>query len=104
MRSSSLTFDPFDPGDDGIYAADALELRIIRINPRDGQRAVVASDSRLFDFPSSLAFVPPLVRGTRAPLLALSNQQERTPLLNDAITQDITVLPYVVAEVVLKRP
>lgn len=99
-----MTFDPFDPENDGIYAADALQLRIIRIDPEDGRRNVIASDPRLLDFPSSLAFVPPVLPGARAPLLALSNQQERTPLLNDAITKDVTVLPYLVTEVLLARP
>jgi hypothetical protein len=98
-----LTFDRFDSADDGIYAADALQLRVIRIDPRDGQRTVIASDPRLLDFPSSLAFVPPVHPGARAPLLVLSNQQERTPLLNDAITQDVTVLPYLVTELLLSR-
>jgi hypothetical protein len=58
-----MTFDPFDPEDDGIYAADALQFRIIRIDPKGGRRTVVASDPRLLDFPSSLAFVPPLAPG-----------------------------------------
>jgi hypothetical protein len=95
-----MTFNPFDPEDPNLYAADALELRIIRIDPRSGRRAVVADGPRLFDFPSSLAFVPPRVPGGPAPLLVLSNEQERTPLLNDAITADESVLPYLLTEVV----
>jgi hypothetical protein len=99
-----MTFDPFDAEDDGIYAADALQLRVIRIDPHSGRRTVVAADPRLLDFPSSLAFVPPTSPHGRAPLLVLSNQQERTPLLNDAITSDVTVLPYLVTEVLATTP
>jgi hypothetical protein len=33
--------------------------------------------------------------------MVISNQQHRTPLLNDAITEDVTELPYTATEVLL---
>jgi hypothetical protein len=53
----------------------------------------------LLDFPSSLGFLPP-VRG-RSPLLVVSNQQERTPLTNDAVTGTSFRLPFIVSSIVL---
>jgi hypothetical protein len=93
-----LAFNPFDPDDAFLYAADALQLRIIRVNVLTGARQVVADDRRQFDFPSSTAFLPPLVDHL-APLLVVSNQQERTTLTNDAIAADAFVPPFIVAKV-----
>lgn len=96
-----MTLNPFDPADGFIYAADALQLRLIKIDPTTGERTVVANNPTLFNFPASLGFVP---RGDGpGDLLVVSNQQQLTPLLNDAITQDMTQLPYLVTEVLLKR-
>jgi hypothetical protein len=96
-----MQFNPFEPTDRYLYAADALQLRLIRIDPRTGARQVVADDPRLFNFPSALAFVPPRA-GEPAALLVLSNQQHRNPLTNDAIEEDSTVRPYIVTKVLLK--
>lgn len=93
-------FNPFDRSDPHLYAADALELRLIRIDTRNGKREVVGDDPRLFNFPSSLAFAQPKP-GEKASLFVLSNQQHRTPLLNEAITEDVTEPPYVVTQVVI---
>ena len=92
-----LTFNPFSPHDRWLYAADSLQLRIIRIDVGTGQRQVVANDPTLFNFPSSTAFLPPIL-GV-APLLVVSNQQHRTVLTNAAITEDILQPPFIVAKV-----
>lgn len=90
-----LTFNPYDTSDPFLYAADSLQLRIIRIDPATGEREVLDDDERLFNFPSSLAFVPSIPGF--ASLLVVSNQQHRTPLTNHAITEDATLSPYIVA-------
>jgi hypothetical protein len=95
-----LTFNRYVPSDNYLYAADSLQLRIIRINIKNGKREVVADNPDLFNFPSSMNFLPP-VAGI-SPLLVVSNQQHRTTLTNDAITQDILQPPFRVAEVLLK--
>jgi hypothetical protein len=89
-----LTNNPYEPNEPYLYAADALQLRVIRIDTRNGRREVVGDNQHLFNFPSSLGFAPPLIPGGPAPLLTLSNQQHLTPILNDAITEDITQPPY----------
>jgi hypothetical protein len=94
-----LTFNRYVPRDNYLYAADSLQLRIIRINVEDGKRQLIGDNPDLFDFPSSMNFLPP-VAGI-SPLLVVSNQQERMTLTNDAITKDILQLPFRVAEVVL---
>ena len=77
-----------------------MQLEIERIDSRNGQRQVIAQDSRLFDFPSSLAFLPPIAANDGLTnLVVVSNQQERTPITNDAVTQDSFVTPFEVAKV-----
>jgi hypothetical protein len=98
-----FTFNPFDPSDRYLYAADPLELRVIRIDLTTGARQVVAGGSgpgipKLFDFPSSLGFLPPIADGVST-LVVASNQQERTPLTNDAVRQTTFDLPFTVAKV-----
>jgi len=95
-----MQFNPFDPSDGYLYAADALQLRLIRIDPCTGRRQVVADDPTLFNFPASLAFLPKADSQATA-LLVLSNQQHRNPLTNDAIDADVTVPPYIVTKVLL---
>jgi len=101
----NATFNQFNPEDPYLYAADALQLRIIRIDTRNGRREVVANDPRLFNFPASLAFLPP-----RAPklgvaeLAVVSNQQHRTPLTNDAISEDTTERPFIASKTFIFDP
>ncbi len=97
-------FNPFDRNDPFLYAAQGMQLDITRVDTRNGQRQVVAQDARLFDFPSSLAFVPP-IPGLDGPttLAVVSNQQERTPITNDAVTEDTFNLPFIVTKVVVTR-
>jgi hypothetical protein len=97
-----VQFDPYDRSDPYLYAANALALQIIRIDVRSGRREVVASGPNLFDFPSSLAFLPPLFAGDRS-LLVASNQQERTPLTNDAVTTTTFHIPFIVSKIRLSR-
>jgi hypothetical protein len=93
------SFNPFNPSDRYLYAADPLKLRVIRIDLSKGARQVVAAGPRLFDFPSSLAFLPTADPGSE--LVIVSNQQERTPLTNDAVTETTFKPPFVVAKVLI---
>jgi hypothetical protein len=95
-------FDRYDRSDPYLYAANALALQVIRIDVRSGRREVIASGAGLFDFPSSLAFLPPLFAGDRS-LLVASNQQERTPLTNAAVSTTTFQLPFIVSKIRLTR-
>ncbi len=95
------TFDPYSPLDHYLYVADALQLRLIRIDVRTGERQIVADDQRLFNFPSSLGFLPPFSGFAPRELVVVSNQQQRTPITNDAITADIFELPFIASKVIL---
>lgn len=93
-----FTFNPFNPADPYLYAADPLQLQVIRIDLSNGARQVVAGGPKLFDFPSSLGFLPTV--GPVSELVVVSNQQERTPLTNDAVPPGTTFnLPFIVAKI-----
>ncbi len=94
-----FSFNPFNPSDPYLYAADPLQLQVIRINLSSGARQVVANDPKLFDFPSSLGFLPTI--GPVSELTVVSNQQERSPLTNDAVTQTTFNLPFIVAKILV---
>ena len=97
-------FNAFDPDDAHLYAAHGMQLEITRIDTATGVRQVVAHDPRLFDFPSSLAFLPPIAGGFEhgiSSMLVVSNQQERTPITNDAAPGNSFVLPFIVTKVSL---
>jgi hypothetical protein len=99
----ALVSNPYDSDDRYLYAADALQLRVIRIDPKNGKREVVGDDPYLFNFPSSLAFAPPDCNSKKgAPLLTLSNQQHRLVILNDAIQEDVFEPPYLATITYLK--
>jgi hypothetical protein len=89
-----LTSNPYDKNDKYLYAADALQLRVIRIDSKNGKREVVGDDEHLFNFPSSLGFAPPNCHDHGATLLTLSNQQHRTVITNDAIHEDVFNGPF----------
>jgi hypothetical protein len=94
-----FSFNPFNPLDRYLYAADPLKLRVIRIDLSTGARQVVAAGSKLFDFPSSLGFLPTI--GPASELVVVSNQQERTPLTNDAVSETTFHLPFIVAKILI---
>lgn len=103
-----MQFNPYDPSDKYLYAADALQLQFIRIDPHNGKRQILGEDPHLFNFPSSLAFLPPGGHGCGRrggpSLLVFSNQQHRDPLLNSALDGvDYTQPPYVVTQVDVSR-
>jgi len=99
----SMLFDPEDPHDNFLYAADAMRLRLIRINTRTGERQVLADDHELFNFPSSLSFMPALTRNEIFPqLVVVSNQQQLTPITNDLAPGDNFEFPFIATRVVLK--
>jgi hypothetical protein len=97
-----MQFNKFDPSDIHLYAADALQLRIIRIDPRNGRREIIANDPVLFNFPAALEFLPPIL-GELSPMVVLSNQQHRTPILNSAIPEDMLQPPFIIAKVFITR-
>lgn len=94
-----FSFNPFNPSDSYLYAADPLQLQVIRIDLSNGARQVIASGPKLFDFPSSLGFLPTI--GLVSELVVVSNQQERSPLTNDAVTQTTFNLPFIVAKILV---
>jgi hypothetical protein len=94
-----FSFNPFNPIDRYLYAADPLQLSVIRIDLTNGARQVVASGATLFDFPSSLGFLPTI--GPISQLVVVSNQQERSPLTNDAVSETTFHLPFIVANVLV---
>jgi hypothetical protein len=94
-----FSFNLFNSRDPYLYAADPLKLRVIRIDLSNGMRQVVASGAKLFDFPSSLAFLPTI--GPVSELVVVSNQQERTPITNDAVSETTFNLPFIVAKILL---
>jgi len=94
-----FSFNPNNPLDRYLYAADPLQLQVIRIDLTNGARQVVANDPKLFDFPSSLGFAPTI--GVVSELVVVSNQQERSPLTNDAVSQTTFNLPFIVAKVLV---
>ena len=98
-----MQFNPYDPSDKYLYATDALQLRVIRIDPQDGEREILADDPDLFSFPSGLAFLPPKHNHDRkTKFLVMSNQQHRDPILNSALNGvDYTEIPYTIAKVVV---
>jgi hypothetical protein len=109
-----MQFNPYDSSDKYLYAADALQLQFIRIDPNNGKRQILGDDPHLFNFPSSLAFLPPSAPGCGhghghghddgPELLVFSNQQHRDPLLNSALNgEDYTQPPYVVTQVKVGR-
>jgi hypothetical protein len=99
------TFDQFNPDDPYLYAADAMQLRLIRIDTRNGKREVVADNPTLFNFPASVAFLPPLLPGLGVSEVAVvSNQQQRTPLTNDAVTTDTTQRPFITSKTLIFDP
>ena len=94
-----FSFNPFNPSDSYLYAADPLQLQVIRIDLSNGARQVIASGPKLYDFPSSLGFLPTI--GLVSELVVVSNQQERSPLTNDAVTQTTFKLPFIVAKILV---
>ncbi len=92
-----FSFNPYNPADPYLYAADPLQLQVLRIDPAPGERQVLAAGPKLFDFPSSLAFLPTV--GPVSELVVASNQQERSPLTNDAVSQTTFNLPFTVAKI-----
>jgi len=98
-----LQFNPFDSTDPYMYAARGMQLEIMRIDSRNGRRETVAHDAHLLDFPSSLAFLPPASGcSDTTSMIVVSNQQERTPLTNDAVTEDTFNVPFLVEKVTVR--
>jgi hypothetical protein len=95
-----LAFDPFRPQEHWLYAADSLQLRMIRIDVRTGKRQLLADDPELFNFPSSTAFLPPVFG--KSQLVVVSNQQQLTPLTNDAWDGQTFELPFLITELSLR--
>jgi hypothetical protein len=93
------SFNTEEPCDNYLYAADALQLRVVRIDTTTGARDVIGDDPNLFNFPTSTSFLPS--KGGKSELLVLSNQQHLTPLTNDAATQDAFEPPFLITKIEL---
>jgi hypothetical protein len=97
-----LTFNPYDPHDNGLYAADPFHLRLVRIDVATGRRTVIADDPELFNFPVSMKFLPP-VQGVPS-LVVSSDQEHRFAALNAALGGVSRFqLPFLITEVVIDR-
>jgi hypothetical protein len=98
----SMMFDPENPHEDFAYVADPMRLRVIRINTKTGEREVLGDDPKLFNFPSSLSFMPSLTRHETSPqLVVVSNQQQLTPITNDLAPGDNFDFPFLATRMVL---
>jgi hypothetical protein len=99
-----LSFDPNRPDEPYLYAADTLQLRVIRINVETGERRIVGDDPTLFNFPSSLGFLPQLTRhDSVSTMVVVSNQQHLTPITNGAITEDMFEPPFLATKVLIPK-
>jgi len=100
----SMIFNPENPRENYMYAADAMRMRLIRINTVTGKRQVLGDEHELFNFPSSLSFMPTLSRSDIFPqLVVVSNQQQLTPITNDLAPGDNFEFPFIATRVVLNR-
>ena len=100
----SMIFNPENPRENYMYAADAMRMRLIRINTVTGKRQVLGDEHELFNFPSSLSFMPSLTRNEVFPqLVVVSNQQQLTPITNDLAPGDNFEFPFIATRVVLNR-
>jgi hypothetical protein len=95
-----LTFNPYDPHDDFLYATDPFHLRVLRIDVTTGERTVIADDPELFNFPVSAKFLPP-VHGVTT-LAVSSDQEHRFAALNAALEGvSIFEFPFLITEIVV---
>lgn len=93
-----ITFNRWDKSDDDIYAGDPFRLQLIKIDSRTGRREVLSTNSKLFDFTTATAFLPPEKKGRDNPLVTASDQEYRWATLNVALTADQFRPPFTVAE------
>jgi hypothetical protein len=93
-----IQFDPYDPSDPWIYAGDPFRLQLIRVNSRTGERQVLSTDHRLFNFTTSTAWLPPARRGGPPVLVTASDQEYRWSGLNSALTADAFQPPFIIAQ------
>jgi hypothetical protein len=99
-----ITFNRWDPDDQGIYAGDPFRLTLIRIDSRTGKREVLSDDHKLFNFTVSTAFLPPVRRHASNPLVTASDQEYRWSATNAALNgKDAFQLPFLLAEYYPKR-
>jgi hypothetical protein len=97
-----LTFNPWDPRDEDLYAGDPFNLRIVRIDITTGERTVIVEDPVLFNFPVSMRFLPP-VRGQYS-LVVSSDQEHRFAPLNAALGgTSVLQLPFRIVELRFQR-
>lgn len=103
VTSESLKGFAFNKwGNDGrLYVTDTIGRRVLRVNVTTGAREVLADDARLFDFPVSATFLPPVAGVT--PLIVASDQEYRLAALNPLITEDLLHPPFVVAKIYVMR-
>jgi hypothetical protein len=93
-----ITFNRWDRDDPWIYAGDPFQLALIRVHSRTGRREVLSTDARRFNFTVATAFLPPVRRNGRNPLVTASDQEHRWSVLNAALSGvDAFQPPFVLA-------
>lgn len=93
-----IAFDRWRCEDDSLYAAEALNNRVVRIDVTTGQRTVIADDPALFSFPVSLQFLP---GPGRRSLVVASDQEHLLSSINQGIDHDMVEPPFIMAEIKL---
>jgi hypothetical protein len=94
-----ITFNRWDRDDPWLYAGDPFALQLIRVHSRSGRREVLSSDARQFNFTVATAFLPPVRRNGRNPLVTASDQEYRWGATNAALNGvDVFQPPFVLAE------
>ena len=81
-----------------LYASDALELQIVRIDLTTGEREVVMEDPYLFNFTAAGAFLPPHPLLGTTPYVGSGDQEHRLATLNVALEEDMLQMPFVIAK------
>ncbi|MBU52522.1 MAG: hypothetical protein CL920_27825 [Deltaproteobacteria bacterium] len=99
-----LNFNKYNCHDKYLYATDALQLQVIRINIQTGARQVVVKDNFLLNFPVAAVFLPSRRRFSfGSELYVVSDQEHRLAALNAALTEDIFQTPFLVTKVKIYR-
>jgi hypothetical protein len=94
-----LTFNIPNRGDHFLYALEPFNLRLVRINVGTGERKVILDKPLLFNFPVAAAFLP---SSGADELIVASDQEHRLAALNTALTQDVTIPPFLLTKIILR--
>lgn len=98
-----IAADRFHPASPWLYWARSFDNTVRRVNVETLQVEVVAHSTQLFDFPTGLDVLPPLVAGSPLTTLGVAmGQEENNALLNTALGgTDAFVAPTLISAVLL---